>query len=71
MREEPTESFSVEIETARLLLRAPELHDASAMAELANDAGVATMTASEPNFFTPRRRPSESRPLRDEPPAFL
>src|SRR6478735_10808854 len=24
-----------------------------------------------PNFFTPRRRPAESRPLRDEPPAFL
>src|SRR3984893_11900077 len=29
------------------------------------------MTASPPNFFTPRRRPLESRPLRDEPPAFL
>src|SRR6185312_7345086 len=28
-------------------------------------------TASPPNFFTPRRRPAESRPLRDEPPAFL
>src|SRR5580698_6090558 len=28
-------------------------------------------TASPPNFFTPRRRPSVSRPLRDEPPAFL
>src|SRR5665213_206357 len=28
-------------------------------------------TISSPNFFTPRRRPSESRPLRDEPPAFL
>ena len=28
-------------------------------------------TCSPPNFFTPRRRPSESRPLRDEPPAFL
>src|SRR4051812_11361405 len=24
-----------------------------------------------PYFFTPRRRPSESRPLREEPPAFL
>src|SRR3954469_1107147 len=29
------------------------------------------MTASEPNFLTPRRWPAESRPLRDEPPAFL
>src|SRR3974390_2087490 len=27
--------------------------------------------ASPPNFFTPRRCPAESRPLRDEPPAFL
>jgi RimJ/RimL family protein N-acetyltransferase len=48
MREEPTECFSVEIETARLLLRVPELHDAPAMAELANDPGVATMTARMP-----------------------
>src|SRR5438128_2511523 len=28
-------------------------------------------TASPPNFLTPRRRPAVSRPLRDEPPAFL
>src|SRR5690606_16737366 len=28
-------------------------------------------TRSPPNFFTPRRLDSESRPLRDEPPAFL
>src|SRR5690606_33894664 len=28
-------------------------------------------TSWPPNFFTPRRRPAESRPLRDEPPAFL
>src|SRR3990167_4462023 len=28
-------------------------------------------TASPPNFLTPRRRPAESRPLREEPPAFL
>src|SRR4051812_2157684 len=28
-------------------------------------------TRSSPYFLTPRRRPSESRPLRDEPPAFL
>src|SRR5262245_21031576 len=28
-------------------------------------------TFSPPNFFTRRRRPAESRPLRDEPPAFL
>src|SRR3954470_3676924 len=28
-------------------------------------------TRSSPNFLTPRRRPSESRPLREEPPAFL
>src|SRR5262245_46086587 len=28
-------------------------------------------TFSPPNFFTPRRLDSESRPLRDEPPAFL
>src|SRR5271168_1538075 len=27
--------------------------------------------ASPPNFFTPRRWPAESRPLRDDPPAFL
>src|SRR5690242_8468295 len=29
------------------------------------------MTISPPNFLTPRRRPALSRPLRDEPPAFL
>src|ERR1700759_1567627 len=29
------------------------------------------ITCSPPNFLTPRRRPAESRPLRDEPPAFL
>src|SRR5690606_17694623 len=28
-------------------------------------------TCSPPNFFRPRRLDSESRPLRDEPPAFL
>src|SRR6478752_6153736 len=28
-------------------------------------------TSWPPNFFTPRRRPAESRPLREEPPAFL
>src|SRR6516164_126334 len=28
-------------------------------------------TISPPNFFTPRRRPRLSRPLREEPPAFL
>src|SRR5262249_9135042 len=28
-------------------------------------------TAWPPDFLTPRRRPSVSRPLRDEPPAFL
>src|SRR3712207_6284312 len=28
-------------------------------------------TASPPNFFTPRRRPALSRPLREDPPAFL
>src|SRR5712691_8388485 len=28
-------------------------------------------TDCPPNDFTPRRRPAESRPLRDEPPAFL
>src|SRR5919199_1876885 len=28
-------------------------------------------TCSPPNFFTPRRLLSESRPFRDEPPAFL
>src|SRR5579862_3990728 len=28
-------------------------------------------TCSPPNFLTPRRRPAESRPFRDEPPAFL
>src|SRR5688500_16586765 len=28
-------------------------------------------TASLPNFFTPRRLDCESRPLREEPPAFL
>src|SRR6056297_3786398 len=29
------------------------------------------ITASPPYFLTPRRRPAESRPLREEPPAFL
>src|SRR3569623_3789199 len=29
------------------------------------------MTFSAPNFLTPSRRPAVSRPLRDEPPAFL
>src|SRR3954468_22486102 len=29
------------------------------------------ITFSPPNFLTPRRRPALSRPLRDEPPAFL
>src|SRR5271165_4395424 len=29
------------------------------------------MTISPPNFFTPRRLPRLSRPLREEPPAFL
>src|SRR5579863_9026606 len=29
------------------------------------------MTISPPNFLTPSRRPPLSRPLRDEPPAFL
>src|SRR5271169_6079844 len=29
------------------------------------------ITASPPNFLTPRRRPRLSRPLREEPPAFL
>src|SRR6516225_4665564 len=28
-------------------------------------------TISPPNFLTPRRRPRLSRPLREEPPAFL
>src|SRR5215203_1832675 len=28
-------------------------------------------TDSPPNFFTPKRRPALSRPLREEPPAFL
>src|ERR1700761_1253442 len=28
-------------------------------------------TASPPNFLMPRRRPAVSRPLREEPPAFL
>src|SRR5512137_264084 len=29
------------------------------------------MTLCPPDFLTPRCRPAESRPLRDEPPAFL
>src|SRR6056297_788357 len=29
------------------------------------------ITASPPYFFTPRRRPAESRPWREEPPAFV
>jgi hypothetical protein len=37
---------------------------------LTND-DVAGITASPPNFFTPRRLEFESRPLRVEPPAFL
>src|SRR3954454_23617955 len=28
-------------------------------------------TTSPPNCFSPRRRPAESRPLREDPPAFL
>jgi hypothetical protein len=32
---------------------------------------VAGEDSFAPNFFTPRRLDSESRPLRDEPPAFL
>ena len=31
---------------------------------------IAAENGSPPNFLTPRRRPSESRPLREEPPAF-
>src|SRR5579862_7971623 len=29
------------------------------------------MTISPPDFFKPRRRPALSRPLREDPPAFL
>ena len=39
-------------------------------AALAED-DVAGDTASPPNFLMPRRRPAVSRPLREEPPAFL
>jgi hypothetical protein len=39
-------------------------------AALADD-DVARNDGSPPDFFTPRRRPALSRPLRDEPPAFL
>ena len=48
MSEEPTEFAAIEIETARLILRAPSLDDVSEMAALANDADVATMTARMP-----------------------
>ena len=48
MSEEPTEFATIEIETARLILRAPSLGDAPAMAALANNAAVATMTARMP-----------------------
>jgi RimJ/RimL family protein N-acetyltransferase len=48
MSEEPTEFATIEIETARLILRAPALGDAPVMAALANNAAVATMTARMP-----------------------
>ena len=48
MSDEPTEFFAIEIETARLVLRAPSVADACPMAILANDCAVATMTARMP-----------------------
>jgi RimJ/RimL family protein N-acetyltransferase len=48
MSEDTTEFAAFEIETSRLVLRAPELHDVEAMATLANDCGVATMTGRMP-----------------------
>ena len=45
---ESTEFLAFEIETARLILRAPDLSDVEAMATLANDCGVATMTTRMP-----------------------
>jgi RimJ/RimL family protein N-acetyltransferase len=48
MSEEPTEFAAIEIETARLLLRLPDFADVAAMAQLANDPAVATMTARMP-----------------------
>jgi RimJ/RimL family protein N-acetyltransferase len=48
MSEESTEFAAFEIETSRLVLRAPELRDVEAMAVLANDCGVATMTGRMP-----------------------
>jgi hypothetical protein len=40
MSEEPTEFATIEIETARLILRAPSFGDAPVMAALANNAAV-------------------------------
>ena len=40
-------------------------------AALADQDVAPATTASPPYFFTPSRRPALSRPLRDEPPAFL
>lgn len=48
MSEEQTEFATIEIETERLLLRVPSLDDVTEMAVLANDHGVATMTARMP-----------------------
>jgi len=48
MSDEPSEFSAVEIETARLLLRAPGRRDVDAIARLANDHGVASMTARMP-----------------------
>jgi RimJ/RimL family protein N-acetyltransferase len=52
MSEDLIESTAVEIETVRLVLRPPALVDGIAMARLANDAGVATMTARMPYPYT-------------------
>jgi RimJ/RimL family protein N-acetyltransferase len=46
-----SESLETEIETARLLLRAPRLSDAGAMARLANDPAVSLMTARMPHPY--------------------
>jgi RimJ/RimL family protein N-acetyltransferase len=48
LSEETTEFPAFEIETARLVLRAPEPGDVAAMTALANDCGVATMTGRMP-----------------------
>lgn len=51
MHAEASGPLETEIQTARLLLRAPSLADAPRIATLANDIGVASMTARLPHPY--------------------